>query len=1249
MADTVATLQAVITADTRRFEDGLSGAQKGLKGFGASAGAAMSVATKAIDVAIDAAVGLAKSTVGAAVDWDKAFRNIESVTKRSTTSIQKQILNMRSAVAGPMELADAMYDIVGGVADASVHMAILEAANKTAEAGAANLKATTQGLISVMNSYKFSATQAAFASDVLTQTVAKGVGSMDQFVAAMSPIAGLAASLGIKFDDLGAAMAFMTTKGSTAAQAGTQAQAAMTALLKPNAQMNDLLKKVNVSQTNATSAQGKWVTTTKMSGAEMAKANDALAKSQAQLARMQGKKNKDALDNYNISKKQAEVTALQNKVMSGGQSVKQWVTASGSAQKVTAEWLIKTYGLVGALNKLKEAAGGSSQKMAEALGSVEALRAFVALTGGDFAEFEKDFKDGLAGATDAAREIQLKSVSAQFETFKHTLEGAALAIGSVVLPALNGLFTFLNNAATTVGQFAPLITDGISKIAGVFKPLLDEVNRVTAPLQAAIGNIKGAFDKFFSSIAEEPARVIQGDSIVDKIKIPGKSLAEKITPAFEELKKTIAAELAKIDLIGIGTGLINAAATFGENLARNILKGVLDLGTRLSNLLSVSLKNANVDAKLKPITDGIANFIADISKNDFEKPRQLIADIGNAISGFVTQINGLVTDISGKLKPIADGIAAFVGSMTANDFAKPKQLFADIGSALSTFAAKVQPVLDKVGGMITSTLSSLGTGIKDFIANLQGADFSGVAKLLTIIGGALAGLAAVVGTAILGALDGIGKALGPLGTALKDFINALAAAGNGDISGALKGIGDGLLKLGEGALKIPEGIATKLGGLFGIDVQAGLKSWDKVPEQLGTILTTLGKKLDEAIKNLPAKIQELIDTGKQKFSEFVDGIVSKITGLGQKLIDAINAELGKVLSGIKAKIDEIGAAIAGAITGTGAGAPIPKEPGNTTANPNYDPSRPVLNADGTQAQPPKVPGQTKGLDKVLATGKQQRIASGGTSGTAGGDKSGGEGAAYAYIEGFEAIMDQHGYRLGAAIQSALDSVQVNVTGLSAKLAAMFSGADITAAVTNLGTVVSGALATTFGADGAVMVALQPFQDSWQQIFGAGGTIAAAATGMQGVIDGLVGSIVSISGSGTPAVLEFQAVSTSAAPTIVSAWQPVVGVFRQLLMTLEGIAGAAARATGAMGAIPGVGGGGGKGYASGGYTGSGPSNQVAGYVHKNEYVVPSQGALVMRGGDGGGGAISIQSVNVYGVTNPAEMYDAIRREANRRNA
>lgn len=215
----------------------LGGLLEQFSGIGSSlmkAGAAITVATAPI------ALGLS-TALSSAVSFDEAMNNVGAVLGKSRTemtAMNELVLRLgANSRAGPQAAAEAFYDIVGGVADANSHMAILEASIKTAEAGSGDLGETTNALIAVMNSYSFSADQAAFTSDVLTRTVGMGVGTMGQFASALPAVTGLAHSLEIGFDDLAAATAYLTTKGNTASQATTQLSAMMTAMMNPNETM----------------------------------------------------------------------------------------------------------------------------------------------------------------------------------------------------------------------------------------------------------------------------------------------------------------------------------------------------------------------------------------------------------------------------------------------------------------------------------------------------------------------------------------------------------------------------------------------------------------------------------------------------------------------------------------------------------------------------------------------------------------------------------------------------------------------------------------------------------------------------------------------------------------------------------------------------------------------------------------------------------------------------------------------------
>lgn len=236
--------------------------QNGLSGIGQKVGSAVSdigakiesigksitgIGTKMTAIGAPVAAGFA-AAAKQAVNFDESITNIAAVLNLSQDEAKKlgdELKNVGSnSRAGAQQVAQAYYDIAGGVADASTHMAILQAAIKTSEAGNSDLAGTTSALISVMNSYNLTAEQASMVSDVLTRTVGMGVGTMDQFAAAFPSVTGVANSLGISFENLGQMMAYLTTKGNTASEAAVQLSSLMVAMLKPNTDMADALKEL---------------------------------------------------------------------------------------------------------------------------------------------------------------------------------------------------------------------------------------------------------------------------------------------------------------------------------------------------------------------------------------------------------------------------------------------------------------------------------------------------------------------------------------------------------------------------------------------------------------------------------------------------------------------------------------------------------------------------------------------------------------------------------------------------------------------------------------------------------------------------------------------------------------------------------------------------------------------------------------------------------------------------------------------
>lgn len=204
---------------------------------------------------------------------ESSMKNIQAITGASGAEIdalsgELLALGGKSAV-GPRAVADAFNDVAGGIAIVSegvplldVQMQVLTNSLSLAEAGQADLGTAAEGLTKIMNSYRFTLgsveevnERAAWVSDVMTQAVGMGMGSMQEFISAMAPLSGAAASGGVGFDEIGATLAYMTSTTDTASTAGTKLESFMIALQKPSDALSAALARMGYTSGTAMLAE----------------------------------------------------------------------------------------------------------------------------------------------------------------------------------------------------------------------------------------------------------------------------------------------------------------------------------------------------------------------------------------------------------------------------------------------------------------------------------------------------------------------------------------------------------------------------------------------------------------------------------------------------------------------------------------------------------------------------------------------------------------------------------------------------------------------------------------------------------------------------------------------------------------------------------------------------------------------------------------------------------------------------------
>ncbi len=193
-----------------------------------------------------AVVGIGAS-VKAAIDFEKEMRNVNSIAKlgdKQFDALGKSVTGMAQEVGQkPKVLAQGLYDIVSSGFKASDAVKILKVSAIAATAGMTGAATSTKAVTAALNAYHRPAEDARKVSDILFQTVNKGVLTFDELSQNMGDLVPASAPLGVSLEEVGAAMATITLQGVPAAEAATRVKNTMLQLASPSEALKGLLQK----------------------------------------------------------------------------------------------------------------------------------------------------------------------------------------------------------------------------------------------------------------------------------------------------------------------------------------------------------------------------------------------------------------------------------------------------------------------------------------------------------------------------------------------------------------------------------------------------------------------------------------------------------------------------------------------------------------------------------------------------------------------------------------------------------------------------------------------------------------------------------------------------------------------------------------------------------------------------------------------------------------------------------------------
>lgn len=127
------------------------------------------------------------------------------------------------------ELAGGLYQTLSAGIPEKNAIEFLTISAKAAVAGVTEVDTAVDALTTVINSYKFEASDAQQVSDVLFQTVKLGKTTFSELAESLAKVTPIAAASGVRFEDVASAFGTLTKQGVRTAMASTQIRAAILA------------------------------------------------------------------------------------------------------------------------------------------------------------------------------------------------------------------------------------------------------------------------------------------------------------------------------------------------------------------------------------------------------------------------------------------------------------------------------------------------------------------------------------------------------------------------------------------------------------------------------------------------------------------------------------------------------------------------------------------------------------------------------------------------------------------------------------------------------------------------------------------------------------------------------------------------------------------------------------------------------------------------------------------------------------
>ena len=255
---TIASTNISIGVNLKGLQRGLKTAQTSLRKFGGTAKRVGGTISRNITAPF-AAAGTAGVTM--AVQLEQSFAKIENLVGITGGKLEEFKNGVRSVsgetAKSQQELSEALFAITSAGIRGSEAIDVLDRAAKASAIGLGDTKVVAHALTGVLQAYSKEGLTAAEATDTLTAIVREGNLEAESLAPTLGRVVGIAAQLGVSFEEVGANIATFTRLGVPAEEAVVGLRGVLNTMLNPSKEAERVLATLGMTATDLADRVGE--------------------------------------------------------------------------------------------------------------------------------------------------------------------------------------------------------------------------------------------------------------------------------------------------------------------------------------------------------------------------------------------------------------------------------------------------------------------------------------------------------------------------------------------------------------------------------------------------------------------------------------------------------------------------------------------------------------------------------------------------------------------------------------------------------------------------------------------------------------------------------------------------------------------------------------------------------------------------------------------------------------------------------